>query len=74
MCNHFMSSQQIEGQLSEEKEFNIRREYNCPDCGAQMYFMGTDFKAPKRTNKKAWEEAERFIKSGNVYYRGSQDK
>ncbi len=32
--------------------------------------MGIDFKAPKKTDSKAWVEVEKFILSGKVYYRG----
>ncbi len=36
------------------------------------HYMGIDFKAPKKSNIKAWDEAKSFIESGKVYYRGSQ--
>jgi hypothetical protein len=69
-----MTSEQSRGQSTETKEFYNNREYICPECRESMFFMGTDFKAPKQTDIKAWDEAERFIKSGKVYYRGSQDE
>jgi|GEM_PF-6166007 len=34
--------------------------------------MGIDFKAPKKSDAKAWLEVKEFIQSGRVYYRGSQ--
>ena len=30
----------------------------CPECGAKMADMGFDFKAPKKNDKQAWENAE----------------
>ena len=68
--NHFMTSQQQEGQHREIKQFEAERTYKCPDCGGETHFMGLDFKAPKKTDTKAWREAQAFIQSGKVFYRG----
>ena len=67
-----MSSQQREGQKREVENFETERAYKCPDCGGQAHFMGLDFKAPKKSDTKAWREVEGFIRSGKVFYRGSQ--
>ena len=64
-----MTSSQIFAQRQEAVEFNAARLYRCPDCGGTTYFMGIDFKAPKKSDIKAWQEVETFINSGNVYYR-----
>lgn len=65
----YMTSDQIKGQKREEKKFNEQRIYKCPDCGEEVNYMGTDFKAPKKNDKKAWVEVEKYIKSGKIYYR-----
>ncbi|MBA4264298.1 MAG: hypothetical protein C0453_04390 [Comamonadaceae bacterium] len=70
--NRFMTSEQQKGQADTAEQFEDHREYKCPDCGGQAFFMGTDFKTPKRTDVKAWQEAQVFIESGKVYYRGVQ--
>ena len=68
-----MTSKQQEGQQKEAQKIEARREYKCPECGQPAYYMGLDFKAPKKTDKKAWARVRAFIQSGKVYYRGSQD-
>ncbi len=65
-----MTAGQIAGQNQETAEFNAAREYKCPDCGGKAYFMGQDFKAPKKSDIKGWASAQAFILSGKVYYRG----
>ncbi|MEM7592460.1 MAG: hypothetical protein AAF383_13220 [Cyanobacteria bacterium P01_A01_bin.83] len=67
-----MTSRQQSRQRQKIVEFNAARVYKCPECGGKTYFMGLDFKAPKKSDTKAWHEVEMFIKSGKVYYRGSQ--
>jgi hypothetical protein len=74
MCgasDRFMTSEKLHAQHAEASQQN-ERPYKCPDCGRVTYFMGLDFKAPKRTDVKAWREVQAFILSGKVYYRGSQ--
>ena len=66
-----MSSEQQQAQNREAAAFEAHREYKCPNCGGQSYFMGIDFKAPKKRNAKAWQEVQVFIESGKTYYRGS---
>jgi hypothetical protein len=68
----FMTSEQGNAQQAEAEALN-NRECKCPDCGGATHFMGTDFKAPKKTDKGAWLKVQKFIGSGKVYYRGSQD-
>ncbi|WP_410210910.1 hypothetical protein [Aquirhabdus sp.] len=73
--NHrFMTSEQSKAKQLEEKLLKEQRIYKCPDCGSIAHHMGIDFKAPKKTDIKAWQEVESFILSGRIYYRGSQDK
>ena len=69
--NRFMPSKQRTAQQREANGFN-QRLYKCPDCGGPTHFMGIDFKAPKKSDAKAWHEVKAFIQSGKVYYRGSQ--
>jgi hypothetical protein len=38
--------------------------YRCPDCGADMIPMGYRFRAPKRTDTKAWGKIEESIRLG----------
>ena len=71
--NRFMTKKQQQGQQKEAQKFEATREYKCPDCGSAAYYMGQDFKAPKKTDVRAWAQVRAFIQSGKVYYRGSQD-
>ena len=65
-----MTSDQITGQIQEAEEFEAARKYKCPDCGGETSFMGQDFKAPKKSDIKAWASAQAFIASGKSYFRG----
>lgn len=47
-----------------ESEFR----HKCPHCGGVAHFMGRDFKAPKSSDKRAWERVETFITSGKTYH------
>jgi DNA-directed RNA polymerase subunit RPC12/RpoP len=67
----FMTSAQIEGQVREVEEFEQSREYKCPECGGPVYFMGKDFKAPRKSDARGWRQVQAFIGSGKVYYRGT---
>ena len=67
-----MLSEQQSAQQREAGMLNSRT-YKCPDCGDPAHFMGVDFKAPKKSDAKAWQGVQAFIQSGKVYYRGSQD-
>jgi len=67
-----MPAQQRKAQETEATGLN-ERTYKCPDCGGAAHFMGTDFKAPKKSDAKAWREVQAFIQSGKVYFRGSQN-
>lgn len=71
--NHFMTSAQQQGQAREAAGFNEQRAYRCPDCGGDAHFMGTDFKAPRKTDVRAWQEVRRFIESGQLFHRASHD-
>ena len=64
-----MTGSQFKGQQKEVEEFEKNREYKCPECGGVAHFMGQDFKAPKKSDIKAWKEVQAFIMSGKVYYR-----
>jgi hypothetical protein len=65
-----MTSEQQGAALREAWEHDAALERKCPDCGGETSRMGIDFKAPKKTDSKAWVEVEKFILSGKVYYRG----
>ena len=69
--NRFMTSEQSRGQSREAEEFEAQRAYKCPDCGGPCFYMGIDFKAPKKADVKAWKQAERVIQSGKAFYRGT---
>ncbi|MDP5191177.1 hypothetical protein [Rheinheimera baltica] len=68
--SHFMTAEQQKAQADTAKQFEQHREYKCPDCGGAAVFMGTDFKAPKKSDVKSWHDAQIFIETGKVYYRG----
>ncbi len=70
--NRFMTSEQQLKQYEESKEFNSLREYKCPNCGGDTFYMGIDFKAPKKNDKKSWDSAKVFIESGKTFYRGNR--
>ncbi len=67
--DRFMTSAQHAGQQREAVAFEAQREYRCPDCGGPSHFMGQDFKAPKRSDAKAWKTVQAFIEAGGTYYR-----
>ena len=67
-----MSSAQAAGQAAEAEVTN-GRVYKCPDCGQPVHFMGLDFKAPRKADKKAWRDVEAFVLAGHVYYRKSRE-
>ena len=68
--DRFMTSEQVAGQAQELERLESTREYKCPDCGGTAHFMGQDFKAPRKTDIKAWAAVQAFIASGKIYYRG----
>lgn len=70
--NSYMTSDQVAGQIQEIAKLEAGRDYKCPDCGRDTHFMGQDFKAPKRSDVKAWTSIQTFIESGKIYYRGPQ--
>jgi hypothetical protein len=39
----------------------------CPHCGEELHVMGTHFKAPKRSDHKAWEAIEKLYAAGVRY-------
>ncbi len=40
----------------------------CPDCGEAMADMGLDFKAPTRTNRKAWQHLRALYAVGITFH------
>lgn len=70
--NRFMTSDQLRGQSEDARKFEKGRSYKCPDCGGMAHFMGQDFKAPKRSDARAWQNAQAFIEAGEVFYRGTE--
>jgi hypothetical protein len=67
-----MTSEQQYAQCKEAQDFEASRTYKCPDCGGPSHYMGIDFKAPRKTDVRAWHDAEMFIASGRVFIRGAQ--
>ncbi len=39
----------------------------CPNCGAPVYRMGLDFKAPKRTDTVAWKAVQMLYTGGVAF-------
>jgi hypothetical protein len=39
----------------------------CPHCGGELHNMGTHFKAPRRSDDKAWEAIEMLYEAGVRY-------
>jgi hypothetical protein len=70
--SRFMTAEQQKAALNKTWERNSAMEHKCPDCGNSTFKMGIDFKAPKKSDVKAWAEVEKFILSGKIYYRGIQ--
>lgn len=68
--SHFMTSEQQKSQVDTAKQFEQHGMYKYPDCGGVAVFMGTDFKALKKSNVKSWYDPQIFIESGKLYYRG----
>jgi hypothetical protein len=67
-----MTSEQQSAQWKVAQDFQASRTYKCPDCGGQAHYMGIDFKAPRKTDVRAWQDAEAFIASGKLFIRGTQ--
>ena len=40
---------------------------NCLRCGAELWFTGTAFRAPRQEDIKQWRKAEMLIRSGMVF-------
>jgi hypothetical protein len=70
--NHYMTKEQQAAQWKEAEEFETNRTYKCPDCGGVAHFMGTDFKAPRRSDVRGWRDAEAVIASGKLFTRGME--
>ena len=41
--------------------------FKCPDCKIEMADMGMDFRAPKKSNVKAWKRLETAYKIGHAF-------
>lgn len=67
-----MTSEQQRGQSADAKRFEENGEYKCPDCGGQTFFMGIDFKAPRKSDLTAWKKVQIFIESGKKFNRGTK--
>lgn len=44
------------------------RDAKCPDCAGTVADMGKDFKAPKRTDTKAWSHLESLYSAGITFH------
>ncbi|MBN8487946.1 MAG: hypothetical protein J0M20_09525 [Burkholderiales bacterium] len=70
--SRFMTSQQQSAQWKEAEDFEANRTFKCPDCGENAHYMGIDFKAPRKADVRAWQDAEAFIASGKLFIRGTK--
>jgi hypothetical protein len=41
--------------------------YQCPECRADMTYMGYKFRAPRKDDTKAWKKVEDGVKSGTAW-------
>jgi|GEM_PF-1753511 hypothetical protein len=41
----------------------------CPNCAGDAYLVGSDFKAPRKTDDTGWKVADFFIRAGLPYFR-----
>ncbi|MCL2310266.1 MAG: hypothetical protein FWC42_08360 [Proteobacteria bacterium] len=65
-----MTTEQQVARGKEVEDFEASRTCTCPDCGGPAHYMGIDFKAPRKTDTRAWRDAEAFIASGKLFIRG----
>ena len=68
-ASRFMTEEQRTAQEKEVEDFEASRTYRCPDCGGPAHYMGIDFKAPRKTDVRAWQDAEACIASGKLFIR-----
>lgn len=54
------------GKRSAPRPIEIRR---CPGCGGDAYLMGSDFRAPPRDDRKAWDVVSVLVRAGLPYFR-----
>ncbi|PPE65030.1 hypothetical protein C1704_16240 [Caldimonas caldifontis] len=70
--NRFMPAEQQVAQHAEAAKSNRDHHHKCPECGGVAHYMGIDFKAPRRSDVRAWRSAEAVIASGGLFLRGTQ--
>ena len=46
----------------------VSKPSKCPECGELMADMGLDFKAPAKSDKKAWEHLANLYKAGVTFH------
>lgn len=54
------------GKRNWPRPVEVRR---CPACGGDAYLMSSDFRAPPRTDRKAWEVVAFLVRNGFPYFR-----
>src|SRR5690606_15507818 len=42
--------------------------FNCPQCNGPMADLGRDFKAPRASDRKAWEQISRVYTLGHAFH------
>jgi hypothetical protein len=52
----------------------LRTIYPCPECGAQMTYMGYKFRAPRLADVKEWRRIEEGMKSGSDWQKPTKRK
>ena len=68
-----VSSEPASPAPQEALRFESSHRHKCPDCGRNAYSMGSNFRAPKRADTKAWQAAEQRLQTRKSHYGGSQD-
>lgn len=49
-----------------EEQYRNKKQ-KCPDCGAEMYNVGRDFKSPKKDKIREWEIVRGMYKIGHTF-------
>ena len=46
----------------------------CPDCGRPLSGLGLAFRAPKRSNRRAWKQIEAAVRGGCRFWKDEGGK
>ncbi|MCW1402050.1 hypothetical protein OKA06_06825 [Novosphingobium sp. MW5] len=58
------------GKRNVPRPIEVRR---CPACGCDAYLMSSDFRAPPKSDAKAWEVVAALTRAGLPYFRIYED-